>query len=251
MGSALLLAALLVTPLQEEEVASSPSEEDLARAREAIERVAARLEGVAELHADYRQVQESLLLDDPLVSTGRFHLRLDPGCLVLELPEPRPLVIRSDATSHRLWYPRKGRAEVFLFGRNRLTEALLACFTSDLEQLESAFAIASYSESPVLPPDAEGESAELHTVATVRLVPRRDDLGAVLAALVLELDLTARVPRAVVQENPEGEMVRYELSDLERVKEPDPNEPSVFDRPLPEGTRVVERRVEADRNEDG
>lgn len=249
MGSALLLAAWLVTPVQED-AASSPSEEDLSRARAAIERVAARLEGAAELHADYRQVQESLLLEEPLVSTGRFHLRLDPGCLVLELEEPRPLVIRSDATSHRLWYPRKERAEVFLFERNRLTEALLACFTSDLERVESAFAIASYSESSV-PSDPEGEPVEPHTVATVRLVPRRDDLGAVLRALVLELDLTAGVPRAVVQENPEGEVVRYELSDLERVEEPDPSEPSVFDRPLPEGTRVVERRVEAGRGEDG
>jgi hypothetical protein len=243
-ASLVVLLALLIAPVAEARLAEARAErlgraEDPARelesqrtaARAALGRVAKKLEGVRELRADYTQEQHSLLLEEPLVSRGRMHLRAEPGCIVLELDEPRRALIRSDARTHQIYHPERQRAERFLFESNELARALLACFSADLERIEEIFTIAAYAE------DAEQRRAR------VELVPRREEVRAALRALTLELDLEQLLPVRIVQVNSEGEEVRLDLARIVLDPERAPGETPIFDRPLPPGVEVVERRV--------
>lgn len=216
--------------------------ESLRAARQAFGAVSARLKKVVELHAVYLQEQESLLLAEPLVSKGHFHLRFDPGCLVLRLDEPSPAVIRSDATSHRVFDPAAGRAEVFLFDENRLTKALIACFRADLEQVESIFRIVSYRES-----SRERQGQADQRLATVELLPKTDELKGVMRSLTLAIDLDAKLPVRVTQINREGEAVAFQLLQPDLLEKPAKDSATIFGAELPKGTKVVERRVDADR----
>lgn len=234
-----MLDAGVLGTAQDQAQTAKPDKASLARARKAFAAVSERLDKVVELHAGYVQEQESLLLAEPLVSKGEFHLRLDPGCLVLQLTEPSPAVIRSDAKSHRVYDPAAKRAEVFLFEENRLTKALIACFQADLKQVESIFRIASYGESEV---KREGKQAQ--RLATVELIPRTDELTSVMRSLTLVIDLGQRLPVRVTQINREGEAVAFALTAPKLLEEPAEDSAVLFGQELPPGTRVVERRVD-------
>lgn len=211
----------------------------LAAARRTFAAVSTRLANVVELHATYVQEQESLLLAEPLVSKGRFHLRLEPGCLVLDLDTPSPAIIRSDAKSHRVYDPAAGRAEVFLFEENRLTLALIACFRADLEQVESIFHIVAYTESTA---KREGEADQ--RLATVELRPKTKELTGVMRSLTLAIDLAKKLPARVTQINREGEAVTFELLKPQLLEEPAKDSAELFRAELPKDTQVVERRVQ-------
>ncbi len=226
-------------PAQDPVQTAKLDEDSLARARQAFAGVSKRLEKIVELHAGYVQEQESLLLAEPLVSKGAFHLRLDPGCLVLRLTEPSPAVIRSDAKSHRVYDPAAKRAEVFLFKENRLTKALIACFRADLERVEAIFRIASYAASEV-----KREGQEAQRLATVKLIPKTEELTSVMRSLTLAIDLDERLPVRVTQINREGEAVAFSLTNPKLLEEPAENSAVLFGQALPTDTHVVERRVD-------
>jgi hypothetical protein len=227
-----LFLAALVAAAPSVHLDETPEDAQTA-ARATLTRVAKGLEGVRELRANYRQEQHSLLLDEPLVSRGRLHLRADPGCIVLELEKPRRVRIRSDAKSHLVYHPDRKRAERFLFESNEVARALLACFTADLARVEELFRISDYRELP--------EKRR----AIIELDPRREAVRAVVARLTLELDLESGLPVRIVQVSPEGEELRLERSDVERDPERPPDETPIFDLPLPEDVEVIERRVPA------
>jgi hypothetical protein len=236
----ILLAAVACALLGAAQEPSPALERERAAARAELTRVAEGFAEVRELRARYVQHQESLLLEEPLVSRGTLHLRADPGCLVLELSEPRPVQIRSDATSHLVYHPELKRAERFLFESNHAARALLACFSADLAQVESLFEIAGYVASE---PAAEGEPP----LGRLRLLPRNEEVRAVLTSLELELDLARHLPASLVQRNPEGEELRLSLSQIVLNPERAPGEVPIFDRPLPADVTVVERRVPSPR----
>ncbi|MEX1025748.1 MAG: outer membrane lipoprotein carrier protein LolA [Planctomycetota bacterium] len=232
-----LVLGLVVPAAQEPEPVEIPAAE-LAAARAVFGAVGKRLADVRELHADYVQRQESLLLDEPLVSRGRFHLALDRGVLVLDLTEPVETRIRSDATTHRIHHVAERRAEVFRFRENRVTKALLACFSADLARVEEVFWIAGHQVSEV-----EREGQEPLRLATVALIPKEPELAAFIASLTVVFDRDRQVPLKVQQRNREGELVQFELADVELVPRTEEPRASLFDRELPPGTRSVETRV--------
>ena len=200
-----------------------------AAARAAIERMAAGLEGVRILRGDYVQTQESLLLAEPIVSKGRLHIRREPGCLLLEIAEPRRVRIRSDATTHQIHHPDLGRAERWVFESNEATKALLQCFSSDARRLEQTFAIRA--------------SKSTEEAIEIAMEPRNEDVG----RLLTELRLTIRTADArlvlVAHSNPEGEEVRIDVLTLEL--DPELDDPAaLFDAPLPDGCRLMVHRVE-------
>jgi hypothetical protein len=207
------------------------TEEALRAARATLGRIAEGLEGVRELRADYTQEQDSLLLAEPLVSSGRLHLRADPGCIVLELEKPRLAWIRSDAKTHQIYHPDRKRAERFLFESNELARALLACFSADLARIEELFQITDFSADPD------------HARALVHLTPRRGEVRAAVAALTLEFDLATGLPVRIVQVGAEGEELRLRLRNTVRDPQRPPGEVPVFDRPLPADVELIERRI--------
>ena len=209
---------------------SSPAEMKRA-ARATLEGIAKGLEGVHELRADYTQEQTSLLLTEPLVSSGRLHLRAKPGCILLELEKPRAVWIRSDEKTHQIYYPERKRAERFLFESNELARALLACFSADLARIEAIFDITGYNEDPA------------HARAVVHLTPKLDAVRTAVAELTIEFDLTAGMPVRIVQVGAEGEELRLSLRNIVRNPELEPGKVPIFDRPLPADVEVIERRI--------
>jgi outer membrane lipoprotein-sorting protein len=240
LGSLCALAALLGAGPFADAPASSdtPASEraipaaELAGARAALERLAAGLEDVRLIRADYVQTQESLLLAEPLVSRGVIHLRRDPGCMRLEVREPRRAVVRSDVSSHQVWHPDMKRAERWLFESNEATRALLLCFSPDVRKAEETFAFRGFAESE--------ESL------TVRLEPRAEAVRRVLAALELEIRREDSALVRVSHANPDGEEVRIELAHVERNPEIEDLE-ALFSRELPDDVRLLVHEVPRER----
>lgn len=229
--SALVVAALFFAqdpaPLEGDE---------LRLARATVAAVAKELEEVALLHGRYEQKQESLLLAEPIVTKGRFHVRMEPRCLVLEVREPRRALVRSDATSHQVYDPAKKRAERYVFESNELAKALIACMAGDAEQLERSFVFVGAE-----PGD---ESVRL------TLVPRDKRVRTVLRELRLDVRSRDHALAALAYTNAEGETVSLAFTDVVRDPEDDPDA-DVFDRPLPDDVELIVRRIELDEARDG
>lgn len=235
--AAAFLAALLLAPLSaasgagpssDGDVAGGAKEASLAEARALIERMAASLDGVELVRGDYVQTQESLLLAEPIVSKGSLYVRREPGCMLLEVAEPRSVRIRSDATTHEILHPDLGRAERWVFDSNEATKALLACFSSDVRHLEETFALRSAER-------AEG-------CLEIAMEPKGEEVKRLLTELRLTVRLEDARPVRVAHSNPEGEEVRIDVAKLEL--DPEIEDPrALFDAPLPEGCRLMVHRV--------
>lgn len=210
-----------------------------AEARAALAPVAEAMEDVEYLRGTFVQRQESLLLDEPIVSEGRILLRTEPATLVLELDGDAPTRIRSDRTTHTIHRPRTKRAERYVFERNIVADAMLACLGADAEALEKTFVARSVD---VLPADPKTKTPERTRVV---LAPRDERVARVVARLELTIDPKAKAVLSVRHENPDGERVTLELSKVEldpkEWKDPD----AAFTDALPEGTDVRTRRVPA------
>jgi outer membrane lipoprotein-sorting protein len=208
----------------------------LAQARLLVEKLAKSLEGVQRLHADFVQEQHSLLMSEPLTSKGRLHLRASPGCLLLELSSPKPAIVRSDSTSHQVYYPEAKKAERYLFASNEIAKTLLSILTADISEIEKAFDLTGLSRGEEL----TTLELRLRDIKKRKLVDR----------LSLTLDSKGNGLRQIVFVNAEGERTQMSLSNLRQVRADSPaterkKESEVFDRPLPEGVRLVVHSVPA------
>ncbi len=222
------LAFLVLIALSFAPVSAQETTVDLPAARSAIERLAKAMEEVKRIRAHYVQYQESLLLAEPLVSKGTLHLRADPGCLLLELAEPRPVIVRSDPKSHQMYWPVEKRAERWLFRSNELASALLRCFSADVRAIESTFEIRGF---------AAGEKT-----SELTLVPRDEKLHRYLASLTLTLASDSGRMVGIAHQNAEGERVRFELSEIDLA--PDPTtEDARLDQALPADVRLLVHEV--------
>jgi hypothetical protein len=227
-GRAVLFAALLATAPGPREISAS----DLACARAAIARLGEQMEKVDYLRADYRQEQNSLLLSEPLESSGLLRLRADPPCLLLELELPRRVIVRSDATSHRTYWPDEKRAERWVFRSNDLARTLVRCFGPGIARLEESFEIREW---------IPGETTDV-----VVCVPRKKEFERFLVELRLVLRRADGWLVEVAHANADGEAVRFELSNM--VLEPDPKEEAPHFAPeLPAGVTELVHRVEQER----
>ena len=207
-----------------------PEPQQVVDARAALEKLAKRLEGVKVLSASYVQTQESMLLKEPIVTRGRMYLRARPGCLLLLVEKPTEVHIRSDETSHQIYYPARKRAERLLFENNELATALLSCFGPDVRQIEKTFAIQGF------------ERGEKESV--IRLVPREDRVKVAVTSPFLTISHEGPTLIGMAHTNPEGEAVRFELSDVKLdPKLGDPR--ALFDAALPKDVQVVVHRVPA------
>lgn len=223
---AILVFGLSTVP--QDRPVESLDREQLAAARAVVERLAKKLEKVKYERAEYEQRRTSLLLAKPLTSSGRIHIRRKPACIVFEVLEPRPIVIRSDSTSHQIYYPEGKRAERYIFESNELARALFACFTADIAEIEKTFSIASFEQRDGL--------------SILGFRPRDKKVHATLTSLLLTVRDENAVVCGVTYVNSDAESVSLVLEKIEldpkNVKGPD-----IFDPKLPEGVRLSVQRV--------
>lgn len=221
---ALTLAVAQNPPLEAAQAA--PDAETLATGRRVLAELSAASAGTRLLVADYVQTQTSLLFEEPLVSRGKLFLRADPGTLVMRVEKPAPIWMRSDATSHQVWYRDKARAERFLFHANEMGGALLGSLGAEAAALEKTFLILEASSS--------------ETEGFVALVPREARLRTALARLELRTVREAAGVRlaSVAYANPEQERTVLELQAPARNPElPDVEE--IFSTALPAEVRLL------------
>lgn len=233
--------ALIAAPLGVLQEAPTPDDDPVlaAAARAALAPITEEMKDVRFLRARFVQEQESLLLDEPIVTKGALLLRAKPATLVLDVEGERPVRIRSDAKSHLVHRIAAKRAERWVFEENQIATALLACLGADVDALEKAFRARAVES---LPADAE---AELPARTLVRLAPRDERVASVVAELELVVDPKAKVVLEIRHSNPDGELVRLRLSKVELDPKTwkAPNE--AFTDELPKGTDVRTRRVPA------
>lgn len=221
------------TPEQEPEEAPL-DEAELAAARKLIARASKALEGVLRVDAAFVQTQHSILLDEPLVSNGKLYLRAEPACLVLEFSDPRPVQLRSDATSHRVWERDKRRAERYDFEANDLAVALISIFTADIGKVEEHFRLVEL---------APGEQ-----LTVLGMVPRAEELAAVLGGLELTVRNADAQVVAASYTNADGEATRLALDEIVHHEKGDDLD-AVFDAPLPKGVRLEVHRIKRPEDE--
>jgi len=234
-----MLTALALASIAAQASPPQDKDETLEAARAALAPIAEELEDMEFLRAGFVQEQESLLLDEPIVSKGALLLRAEPATLVLEVEGDRPVRIRSDARSHLVHRVREKRAERFVFEENRVASALLACIGADLEALEESF------EPRAVRALEADEEADLPARIEVELEPRDERVARVIADLVLVVDPEEKVVLEIRHANPDGERVRLRMKDVEVDPEDWDDPERAFRDELPEGTEVTTRRVPA------
>ncbi len=231
----LLLPFLLSSVLP---FAQAPDEalqgEALEAARATVTQLAKHLEDVERLHGDFVQEQHTLLMDKPLISKGRMSLRGEPGCLLLELKEPKHVLLRSDSTSHQVWYPAEKKAERYLFESNDLAKTLLSILTVDVAQLEKAFVITGH------------EHGKEEDALVLRL--RDESKRRVVDHLRIVIEPKQSTLNGVSFVNSDGEKTVLRLNNVryvtpESTKEERALERDVFDTPLPEDVRLIVHSV--------
>ncbi len=216
---------------------------DTRAARRAFDLSAKRFEGAVELHAGYRQAQESLLLASPIVSTGQFYLRLDPACFVLVADGEDSTIVRSDEREHLVWSRSSKRVEIYEFEANHIATSLIACCRADFERIRKVLKVSRYREYVRAPEGDDPRPDRERRAAEVRLSPELEALRGHISQIWVRFDLAAALPYEVEYENTEGERVRFTLLDPTPVTEVDPTAPSRFDLRIPEGTPVHRRQV--------
>ena len=231
----LFLAFLLFVP-QTTQPKAALDEQALLEARASVTRLAHGLEGVERLHANFVQEQHTLLMDEPIISRGRMSLRAKPGCLLLELKQPKHILLRSDATSHQVYYPAAKKAERYLFESNDLAKTLLSILTVNVAELEKAFVIVGHERGE----RKETLELRLRDVSKRRLV---DHLRIMINPKTSRMSGVSFV-------NADGEKTVLRLTDLRQVtsessEQERAKERDVFDRPLPKGVRLVVHSVPA------
>jgi outer membrane lipoprotein-sorting protein len=231
----LLLLPLLLsgTGVGDQALTGKPLEE----ARAAISRLAQKLEGVERMHANFIQEQHTMLMAEPLVSKGRLSLRGEPGCLVLELKEPQHAILRSDATSHQVYYPAKKRAERYLFKSNELAKTLLSILTVDVTQIEKVFQITGKG------------SDELETFLELRL--RDEKKRRIVDHLRILISAKSSKLAGVSFVNSDGEKTVLRLSEMRYISQQSTaqersKEEQAFDVPLPKDVQLVVHSISSD-----
>src|SRR5204862_7212732 len=103
-----------------QEPAPAPAQPQLDRARELLDKHAARSRDVKVLVADYVQRRTTALTKEPLQSKGRFLFVRDPAAVLFFATEPRVSTIRLTAAMYEVHRPAKKQLERFHLDRPEL-----------------------------------------------------------------------------------------------------------------------------------
>ncbi len=202
MSESLLVLLLLLVP---QDGATKPTSSITAQEGQAVLlALGSAAKGVGVLTADYVQTQESVLFEKPLVASGKLYLRIEPLTLTMCVDKPEALWIRTDRTSHQVWYRARNRAERFLYKENPLADAMLQCIGGDSKGLETNFDVLEVKREPA------GDR--------VVLVPKTEALRKVIARLELRTTWVDQrlVLESILHSNKDGERTLLELRNCAR-----------------------------------
>jgi outer membrane lipoprotein-sorting protein len=142
--------------------------------------------------------------------------------------KPRESWIRSDATMHQTYDPKRRRAQRLHFKSNAAAKAILSGFFGDFDALEEVFELAEWSASS--------------EQRLVRLIPRRAELEEHLQDLRLVFEPNRVALRSVGYTSARGDTVAIEFKSVELDPELE-SAAQLFDPALPKDVTVDERRV--------
>ncbi len=224
--AALALAAVAAAqPPQRPEPPRAAPADQAARAAKLLAAHAARSKDVGVLVADFVPRRTTTLLQEPLVSKGRFLFVREPAAVVFSFTAPRVSTARLTASTYEVHRPHKRQLERFHLDGPELANGLFAAVGGDVQRLERDFVVVSCTDGD------EGSGT-----AVVRLEPRDDAMRARLQQLVVTLDANDGALRAVGYRDHAGDRIHIELSGVAL----DPADAPSAALVVPEGTTVVE-----------
>lgn len=201
-----------------------------AAARDALQKLAAKMKDVRTLTADVVQSRRTELLDQPIVSSGTMAYRRDPARLVFHLTEPRKAEIHLDKTSYQVYRPDEKRVERIDFETEDVTTRILMVFEPKADDIGKAFTIKGGA--------AKDGQIDVHLESSDERFRKR------MKQIVLTIATADGALRRIAYTDAEGDEVQFELSKVQLNPGPAAEE---FDLKIPEGTRVLRRTVGQDK----
>jgi outer membrane lipoprotein-sorting protein len=211
MKALLLLILVSIVPRPQDDAAQA-----------ALKKLAERFKDAKSLSAKVVQSRKTALLDKPIVSSGSLFYRREPAKLVFRMTEPRAAEIHLDKVSYQVYRPDEKRLEWFDFENDAAMGRLLMVFQPKPDEIGKAFTV------------RKGESSKGEI--EILLEPSDEKVRARLRRLALLLDEKDGTLKRIAYTDPDGDEVRFELSEVKVNPELDP---ATFELRVPEGTRVL------------
>lgn len=201
-----------------------------AAARDALDKLAAKMKDVRTLTADVVQSRKTELLDKPIVSSGTMAYRRQPARLVFHLTQPRKAEIHLDRTSYQVYRPDEKRVERLDFDSEDVTSRILMVFEPRSDEIGKAFSV-------------KGTNARDGRI-DVLLESTDERFRKRMKSIVLTIVTADGALQRIAYTDAEGDEVQFELSKVAINPELPADE---FSLKVPEGTRVLRRSVGQDK----
>ena len=199
-------------------------------AKTALQKLSERFKDARTLSAKVVQTRKTAILDKPIVSSGALFYRREPARLVFKMTEPRTTEIHLDKAAYQVYRPDEKRLERYEFENDAATGRLLMVFQPKPDEIGKAFTV------------RKGESAKGEI--EVLLEPSDEKVRARLRRLALTLDEADGSLKKIAYTDPDGDEVRFELSEVKINPELDA---ATFELKVPEGTRVLKHAAKLEK----
>ena len=196
--------------------------------RKALRALADRFASLSTMSASFVQKRLTLLLEDPIESSGKLYYRRKKEKAVFATSKPRTSLIYLDANSYLVYRPSEKQAEHFDLSDSEATRWILLAFNPKPEEIEKVFEISGKEEE-------DGDTA-------VILVPKDEELKKSVAKLTLVISFESELAqlRSLTYEDSEGDEVTFELTKVEL----DPKIPdSRFKPAIPKDVRIIRHKA--------
>ena len=209
---------------------AAPSQTDSVpvKPRKALRALADRFASLGTMSASFVQSRRTILLDEPIQSSGKLYYRRKNEKAVFATEKPRTSLIYLDANSYLVYRPSEKQAEHFDLSDTEATRWILLAFNPKPEEIEKVFEIKGK-------PAANGATA-------VILVPREEKLKKSVAQLTLVISFESEPAqlRSLTYEDSEGDEVKFELTNIAL----DPKlDDSRFKPSIPDDVRVIRHKA--------
>lgn len=199
-------------------------QEDVAKAT--LRKFSARFREMKSLSAAFTQNRRTVLLDEPIKSSGKLHYRREPARLVFDVEKPRKAAIHFDGKTYQVYRPEEKQLEQFELEDSEMARWLFMAFHPKVEEIEKSFRISAGSS----------KDGALEVI----LEPTEPKLLKVIERLTLVLaqteDAGDAMLRRITYVDSEKEEVSFDLAGA-RLNPELPAE--TFELKVPEGVRVL------------
>jgi len=221
--------ALVVAALTAAAAAQPGPDAGVAEGNRLLGELIAAQKDMAQMTADYVQERTTKLFKKPLQSKGTLAFRRDPGCVVFRVTSPRASVVRLDGKTYEVWHEDGNRLERYVLPSDDMPRLLFDSLAPTRARLDQGFAVASCV--PV---------AGAPTRRSLTLVPTDARTKRVAAEITLLLDTVGPTLCGFGYQDPRGDDVRVELSNLKLAAKVDE---ATFALAVPAGAKVTVHQV--------